>query len=162
MRIPAQLIAEFTEEARMPVVSHKLIAWCVGALEKVLHDAGPHRDADSVEADACRGEVTSARLAVRATKSLRDIRATGGQGQRDMRQASAGCHKLLPGSPVASHSAQGDRLGTGSAPGPARPATPAQEKLVILRTKLTGVGELTGRICTSQSLDAGRLILARA
>ncbi len=58
----------------MPISSDKLIIWAADSLEKIHRDAEPGAGHDVVEADACRGEVVSAQLAVRARASLRDLR----------------------------------------------------------------------------------------
>ncbi len=58
----------------MPISSDKLLIWPVDSLEKILPDAEPGAGPDVAEADACRGEVISAQLAVRATKPLQDLR----------------------------------------------------------------------------------------
>jgi hypothetical protein len=51
-----------------------LVIWAVDSLEKIQQNAEPGAGPDVVEADACRGEVLSAQLAVRAAKSVRDLR----------------------------------------------------------------------------------------
>jgi hypothetical protein len=58
----------------MAITSGTLFIWAVDSLEKIPQDTQPDAGPDVIEADACRGEVVSAQLAVRVTKSVRDLR----------------------------------------------------------------------------------------
>jgi hypothetical protein len=57
----------------MAISSGTLVIWAADSLEKIPQDAQPDAGPDAIEADACRGEVVSAQLAVRVTKSVRDL-----------------------------------------------------------------------------------------
>jgi len=57
----------------MAVVGEKFAVWSVDALEKTFREARPTDGGDVVEIDACRGEVVSGQVAVRAGAALADL-----------------------------------------------------------------------------------------
>jgi len=50
------------------------VIWAVDSLDKVALDAQPARCGDEVRIEACRNEFTSAQIAVKATRKLRELR----------------------------------------------------------------------------------------
>ncbi|MBN2565723.1 MAG: hypothetical protein JXB46_08430, partial [Candidatus Eisenbacteria bacterium] len=61
------------EEVEMAVVGEKFTVWSVEALEKVFREARPSDEGDILEVEACRGEVVSGQIAVRAGSALADL-----------------------------------------------------------------------------------------
>lgn len=60
----------------MSLKTQKFVVWPVDSLQKVHREAQPEAEADRVEVEACRNEFSSAQVAVRASRPLRELRVS--------------------------------------------------------------------------------------
>jgi len=72
----------------------KFVAWPVDSLEKVHREAQPRAEADRVEVEVCRNEFSSAQVAVRAARPLRELRASVSPLKHD--ESGAGGIEIQP------------------------------------------------------------------